>query len=140
MIYTTLKEIHTFFPYGRPWDEIFDHLRRRKIDNDPFPLVTILDIRGLHDTIWCLRACPRVAAEFAHWCAERAAILTGGPVDEVTEAAERASELADDHTPYSDRISEAADWANRAARATRWYAGDKWEAERQTAKLRELLS
>jgi len=131
MTYTTLNEIHAFNPRQTIWETLLAHLGKTAADDEPLPLVTVLDSAGLDATIWCLRVRPDIAAKFARWCADRAAWAT-----DRADRADRA-DWADwaDWAAWADR----ADWADWAAWAAAWAAGAA-ERQAQTDKLRELLS
>lgn len=112
MIHTTLNEIRAFNPSKSAWSRLLSHLGKTAADDEPLPLVTVLDSHGLEGTIWCLRVCPDIAAEFARWCADR--------TDDPAKVADWASHWAS---------CWAADWAAEVS-----------ERQAQADKLRELLS
>ena len=134
MITTTLNEIRRFGPCKPGWEKLLNHLGKTKADNEPLPLLTVLDSNGLDDAIWCLRVAPEVSAVFARWCAELAAERAelAGWAELAASWAERAKDAAWAAARTED-AELAAGWAERAASC----AGGR---EAQTEKLRELLS
>lgn len=60
--------------------------------NTPIPLLKVLDVCGLYNAIWSLRACPRsekFALEFAYDCAEHALKFHNDQLSQVIEVARR---------------------------------------------------
>lgn len=135
MIYTTLNEISEFIPR--------QNVGKTQPDDEPLPLVAVLDSAGLDVTIRCLRVCPDIAAEFARWCADRAATWDARRADSAAEFAEaadwaaRIARTSDRPSFWAARAAEAAGSTSYwAAEAADWYA----ELQAQADKLRELLS
>ncbi len=56
MITTTLNKIREHNPCKNGWNKLLLHLGKTQADDEPLPLVTILESNGLDDAIWCLRA------------------------------------------------------------------------------------
>jgi len=74
MICTTLNKIREHSPCESGWKKLLKHLGKTEADDDPLPLLTILDSNGLDDTLWCLRTVPEHDKEwrlFAVWCARK---------------------------------------------------------------------
>lgn len=60
--------------------------------NAPIPLLKVLDVCGLYNAIWALRACPhseKFALEFAYDCAEHALRFRNDQLNQVLEVARR---------------------------------------------------
>jgi hypothetical protein len=55
MICVTLTDIRKYNPCQDSWKRLLSNLGKTKADDDPLPLVAVLDILGLDDAIWCLR-------------------------------------------------------------------------------------
>ena len=55
MITTTLRQIRQHNPCSEGWRTLLTFLGKTGADDDPLPLVTILQSNGLDDTLWCLR-------------------------------------------------------------------------------------
>ncbi len=56
MINTTLNAIRKHSPCAGGWEKLLKSLGKTKADDEPLPLVTILDSNGIADAVWCLRA------------------------------------------------------------------------------------
>lgn len=70
---TTLSEIRAAGPCEDGWQKLLKHLGKTKADDEPLPLLTILDSNGLDDALWCLLApsLERLSRHFQAWCAEQ---------------------------------------------------------------------
>jgi hypothetical protein len=80
MICTTLNAIHeSYLPTATTWrHKLLSRLGKTEADNEPLSLLTLLDICGLDETLWCLRTIPEHDALWRHYavdCAERVAHL-----------------------------------------------------------------
>lgn len=53
---TTLEKIFRCEPCDSGWSKLLDGLGKDYMDNEPLPIVSILDINGLHDAVWSLRS------------------------------------------------------------------------------------
>lgn len=51
MFYTTLKKYREVFPSTKDWCKLLTHLGKKKADDDPLPIKTILDVNGLASAI-----------------------------------------------------------------------------------------
>jgi len=74
MISTTLNKIRKHSPCQYGWEKLLKHLGKTNADDEPLPLLTILDSNGLNDCLWCLRTVPEHDREwrlFAVWCARK---------------------------------------------------------------------
>jgi hypothetical protein len=56
MTSTTLNAIREHSPCEEGWEKLLKSLGKTEADDEPLPLVTILDSKGVADAIWCLRA------------------------------------------------------------------------------------
>ena len=124
MIYTTLNKIRAHGPCEDGWRKLLKHLGKTEADDEPLPLLTVLDSNGFDDCLWCLRSVPEHDREwrlFAVWCARKVQHLMTDPRSiAALDVAERfangeatAEELA------AARVAAGAAWA--AARAA-WAA------------------
>jgi hypothetical protein len=52
---TTLNEIRKHRPCESGWTKLLSHLGKTKADDEPLPLLTILESNSLDDVLWCLR-------------------------------------------------------------------------------------
>ena len=55
-VYTTLRRIKDYGPCQSGWKTLLKGLGKSREDDEPLPLSRILEINGLEDTLWCLRA------------------------------------------------------------------------------------
>jgi len=124
MITTTLNKIRDHKPCEDGWEKLLKYLGKTSADDEPLPLLTILDSNGLDDTLWCLRTVPEHNKEwrlFAVWCARKVQHLMKDPRSlAALDVAERYAE------------GRATDNELKTARAAAW-------AEQQT-ELRRLIS
>ena len=73
MITTTLRQIRQHSPCSEGWRTLLSYLGKTGVDDDPLPLVTILQSNGLDDALWCLRTITghdKEIARFALSCAQ----------------------------------------------------------------------
>ena len=71
---TTLRRIRAAKPCADCWTKLLAHLGKTKADDEPLPLLTVLNSNGLDDALWCLDADPaldRLKRHFQAWCAEQ---------------------------------------------------------------------
>jgi hypothetical protein len=55
-MYTTLNEIKKLYPSPGSWEKLLRHLGKTEPDDEPLPLLTVLESSGLEETLLCLRA------------------------------------------------------------------------------------
>lgn len=55
-MYTTLNRIREHSPCKSGWVNLLIHLGKTKPDDEPLPLLTVLDSNGFDHTLWCFRA------------------------------------------------------------------------------------
>ena len=82
MITTTLNAIRAEHPCEDGWKRLLIDLGKTKADDEPLPLVTILDSNGIDDALWCLRAVEGYDKEkrvFAVWCVRQVQHLLTDP-------------------------------------------------------------
>ena len=161
---TTLNAIRKHRPCSGGWTKLLAYLGKKKADDEPLAITTILDSNGLADALWCLRAVTghdREIRLYAVWCARQVQHLMTDPRSiAALDVAERyANNLATEHDLDAARAAAwAAAWAaaRDAARAAAWAAawdaagdaaGDAaWAAARdaawaaQAASLREVCA
>ena len=71
---TTLNLIRAASPCEDGWRKLLGGLGKTRADDEPLPLLSVLDINGLDDALWVLSyAMPddRLARHFQAWCAEQ---------------------------------------------------------------------
>lgn len=145
---TTLKAIkkHTQCKPGRP--KLLRGLGKSRADDEPLSIVRILDINGLDDALWCLRAVVGQARRirlYAVECAEQVQHLMRDPRSlaaldvaekyargKATEAEFKAAQAAARAAERDARGAESnTEWAERAAA---WAgAGDAYLTARASA-------
>ena len=156
---TTLNRIRAHDPCTNGWRKLLKGLNKTEADDEPLDLLTILNINGLDDALWCMRTMPEHDKEwrlYVVWCARQVQHLITDPRSiAVIDVAERfalgqttVEELKDaQDAAWAARDASWAAWAAWAAgAAARAAAGDAawtaaWTAARaaQEKKLRELL-
>ena len=148
---TTLNEIREHDPCRDGWTKLLRHLGKTQADDEPLPLLTILESNRLDDAIWCLRAksLDRLSRHFQAWCADQVlhhfeaerpddqrvrdqiAMLRNDDATEAARAAARAAardaalDAAGDAAQAAARAAAQAaarDAAQAAARAAAWDA------------------
>ena len=140
MITTTLNAIRTHNPCPNGWEKLLKNLGKKKADDEPLPLVRILESVGLDHAIWCFRAVEGHAREirlFAVACARRVEHLHRD-IKPTLDVAERYAN--GQATTEELRAAEVAAWAagyaafpagpaeGYAAAAAGYAAGPSWEA------------
>jgi len=60
---TTLNNIKKADPCSNGWKKLLNGLNKTKTDDEPLPLIKILDNNGLEDAIWCLQTVPNIDKE-----------------------------------------------------------------------------
>jgi hypothetical protein len=121
---TTLAAIRAQSPCEDGWRTLLAHLGKTAADDEPLPLVTVLDSNGLNDALWvlsCAMPDDRLARHFQAWCAEQVLHLF---------ERERPNDKRVRHQ-IATLINDRADAAARdAARDAAWDAArDAWAAE-----------
>lgn len=128
-ITTTLNDIRSHDPSPASWEKLLKHLGKAKADDEPLPLLTILESNGLDDALWCLRALDDryqgpirlLACDFA----EQALKYGHEGEDRPRQAIETARKYArGEATAEELAAARAAAWeAARAAAAAAWVIG-----------------
>ena len=71
---TTLAAIRAQSPCEDGWRTLLAHLGKTAADDEPLPLLTVLNSNGLDDALWvlsCAMPDDRLARHFQAWCAEQ---------------------------------------------------------------------
>jgi hypothetical protein len=162
--YTNLSALRLHYACESRYNHLVAALGPEWGDETPIPLVRILDINGLDDAIWALRANLHPEAEklsrlYACDCAERVAHLNTDPsvqaaintgrkyahgeatdaeLSDACAAWDAASCAAWDAASWAAEAAWAA-WATCAAGAAwdAWVAGATWAAAARTARAAE---
>ena len=136
MICTTLNAIRAHDPCADGWATLLAHLGKTGPDDEPLPLVVILDSNGLDDALWALRAVTGEDARirrYAVWCARQVQHLMADPRSlTALDVAERHADglATDDELRAAWDAAEAA--ARSAARSAAWTA--RWPAKGAAAR------
>lgn len=129
-MHTTLNKIRKCRPCQDGWKKLLQHLGKTTADDEPIPVLTVLDSNGLDDALWCLRAVDGHEKEmrlYAVWCARQVQHLMVGPHSiaalDVAEKFAEGNATADELTA-ARAAAVAAAWAaaGAAARAAAWAA------------------
>ena len=155
---TTLSEIRKHNPCVEGWTKLLKHLGKTAADDEPLPILTIMDSNGLDDALWCLRAVTghdREIRLYAVWCARQVQNLmpdersitvlqvaedfaNGVATAKQLDAAAAAARAAVWAAVWDSTWDSARDVAWAAARAAAWDAA--WDAvwAAQAEKLKEI--
>ena len=121
---TTLNKIRKCNPCISGWRKLLRHLGKTEADDEPLPLLTVLESNGLDDALWCLRTVEGHDSEirmFAVWCVRQVAHLMADERSlRALDAAEAYArgEVGEEELDAALAAAWAA-WTTRAARATR---------------------
>jgi hypothetical protein len=113
MITTTLNAIRAQHPCADGWEKLLRHLGKTTPDDEPLPLVTILESNGIDDALWCLRTVAGYDKEkrlFAVWCARQV-------VHQMTDPRSIAAIDVAERFAYGEATQEELEAARAAARA-----------------------
>ena len=155
---TTLNLIRAASPCEDGWRKLLGGLGKTQADDEPLPLLSVLDINGLDDALWVLSyAMPddRLARHFQAWCAEQVLHLfeteRHGDMrvrdqiamlrnDDATTAARAAARAAASADAMAAASADAWTAARDAAWAAAWTAA--WAAARaeQEKQLRAMIA
>lgn len=119
---TALSRIRAANPCKDGWEKLLKHLGKTKADDDPLPLLTVMDSNGLDDALWVLSyAMPddRLARHFQAWCAEQVLHLFESERPGDMRVREQIAMLRNDAATDEQRAA-ARDAAWVAARDTAW--------------------
>ena len=129
MITTTLWQIRQHSPCSEGWRTLLSYLGKTGVDDDPLPLVTILQSNGLDDALWCLRTITghdKEIARFALSCAQEVKhLMTDQRSLDALDALARHLESPLSKRELNKVVAEAG-----AAQAAAWAAARAAEAAR----------
>ena len=149
IVITTLNKIRSHDPCRDGWEKLLRGLGKTRADDEPLNIATIIDINGLDDALWCLRAVEghdREIRLYAVWCARRVEHLMTDPRSvAVLDVAERYArgEVSDEELRAAAcaavwaaawTMAAAACAAEAAACAAVWAA--EWAVEAAAAAMR----
>ncbi len=118
---TTLARIRAASPCQGGWTKLLDHLGKTSSDDEPLPLLTVLDSNGLDDALWVLSfAIPddRLARHFQAWCADRVLHLFEDDYPDDSRVRDQIAMLRRDDASDDERRTAA----EAAAGAVEWAA------------------
>jgi hypothetical protein len=130
---TTLNKIRAHHPCRDDWEKLLRGLGKAAADDEPLWIDQILDINGLEDAIWCLRAvenCDRQIRLYAAWCARRVQHL-------MADARSVAALDVAERFARGEASAEELAAARKAAWAAAWAA---WAAEAAVAAYAAALA
>ena len=150
---TTLNAIRAASPCPDGWTKLLKHLGKTSADDEPLPLLTVLDSNGLDDALWVLdntKCDPRLARHFGAWCAEQVLPIFEAAYPNDMRPRNAIAAAKDDTITEQDRDAAraAARYAARAAAGdAAWYAARAagaaaWDAARDAQELqfRKMLT
>ena len=107
---TTLNEIRAHAPCKEGWEKLLAHLGKTKSDDEPLPLLTVLESNGLDDALWCLRAASldRLSRHYQAWCAEQVLHIFEEKHPTDTRVRDQIAMLRNDDASASDRVAARA--------------------------------
>jgi hypothetical protein len=117
---TTLAAIRAQSPCENGWRTLLAHLSKTAADDEPLPLLTVLDSNGLDDALWvlsCAMPDDRLARHFQAWCAEQVLHLFERERPNDKRVRDQIATLRNDRADAA-----AMDAARAAAWATAWAA------------------
>ena len=111
---TTLNRIRNALPCRAGWSKLLAHLSKTTADDEPLPLLTVLNSNGLDNALWVLSyAMPddRLARHFKAQCAEQVLHLFEAERPGATRVRDQIAMLRnDDATPEERVAARAAAW------------------------------
>ena len=120
----TLNDIKNHGPCKKGWEKLLKHLDKTKADDEPFPLLTVLDSNGLDDALWCFCA---LGKEYDSWARLTICDLVQPAMQYATDPRpQMALDVARDYAngDASKADLEAAAEAAEAAEAATYAAAD----------------
>ena len=125
-ITTTLNHIRDKKPCAPGWQKLLAGLGKTRANNKPLQFARILEINGIDDAIWCMRAEPQHAKEwriFAVWCVRQVEhLLTDKRALDALDVAERHAYGLATNEELAAAWTTAWIAASDATRGTRWGA------------------
>jgi hypothetical protein len=130
MITTTLRQIRQHNPCSEGWRTLLSSLGKTGVDDEPLPLVTILQSNGLDDALWCLRTIighDKEITRFALACAQDVRHLMTDQrsldaLDALARHLESPLSKQELDQVVAEAVAGAAAWAAGAAGAAAWAA------------------
>ena len=137
---TTLNRIRAHDPCTNGWRKLLKGLNKTEADDEPLDLLTILNINGLDDALWCMRTMPEHDKEwrlYVVWCARQVQHLITDPRSiAVIDVAERFALGQTTVEELKDAEAAAEAVARAAAGDASWTAAGDATRDAQEKKLR----
>lgn len=147
---TTLKAMYAHNPSESGWKRLLEYLNKTTPDDAPLSLLTILDISGIDDALWALRAVEgydREKYRYTMWCALQLTHYVVAVAERCARRLVTPETLVDVRTAFSfamRSISCGCAWA--AVKDVSWWAvvvASKLDAQAtaiaaQTAEFRRM--
>ena len=121
---TTLAAIRAQSPCENGWRTLLAQLGKTAADDEPLPLLTVLNSNGLDDALWvlsCAMPDDRLARHFQAWCAEQVLHLFERKRPNDKRVRDQIATLRNDRADAAARDA-ARDAAWDAARDAAWAA------------------
>ena len=154
---TTLNAIRKADPCTDGWTKLLKHLGKSKADDEPLPLLAVLDSNGLDDALWVLTyAMPddKLARHLQAWISDQVLPSFEAERPDDMRIRNQIAMLRNDRATDAERAAAydaawAAAWdaARAASRDAAWDAAEDaawaatWDAARtaQEAQLRKMI-
>ncbi len=145
---TTLAEIREAGPCEDGWQKLLRYLGKTKADDEPLPLLTVLESNGLDDALWCLRvpSLDRLSRHFRAWCADQVLHHFEAERPDDKRVRDQIAMLRNDEATIQERdaagaAAGAAAWdaAGDAAWAAAWAAARDAAGDAQEKQLRLMI-
>jgi hypothetical protein len=117
---TTLAAIRAQSPCENGWRTLLAQLGKTAADDEPLPLLTVLNSNGLNDALWvlsCAMPDDRLARHFQAWCAEQVLHLFERKRPNDKRVRDQIATLRNDKADAAARAA-AREAAGAAARAS----------------------
>ena len=115
---TTLSKIRAHAPCASGWTTLLKGLGKTAADDEPLELVRVLEINGLDDALWALRACDGIDRAARLYACDMAAAVAHLANNARCDTAIAVARRFANGTATSDELDAARD----AARDAAWYA------------------
>lgn len=144
---TTLNKIRSHYPIRSRLENLLRGLGKTREDDEPLPILTILDINGLAFALWCLRAVEghdrelRLYADWyarrrpARWMSDHRSLVAQEAADRYARGEATQDEFALEAAAAARTVIEASE--DSAAKAV-WAEARDMERAAQAAELRRI--
>lgn len=112
---TTLNAIRAHYPCAEGWQRLLTYLGKTKSDDEPLPMLTILDSNGVDDALWCLRSVEGADIFARHFAVDIAERLRSEMRDKNSTAALKFSRMHALGQASDYELCVVAEWARIAS-------------------------